>query len=84
MLLNQDFQALTNQITKLTSTKIKKKCFDQTLRQGYFLPNDPKNLDPSYKTALDDWDCLYWKKYIYSNIKTPGVIGANKMHNKFN
>ena len=26
--------------------------------QFFFLPNNPKNLDPSYKMDLDLWDCL--------------------------
>ena len=24
----------------------------------YFFQNNPKNLDPSYKTGLDLWECL--------------------------
>ena len=28
------------------------------IRRSFFLPNNPKNLDPSSKTDLDLWDCL--------------------------
>ena len=28
------------------------------IRQSFSFQNNPKNLDPSYKTGLDLWDCL--------------------------
>ena len=41
------------------------------IRQSYFsFPNNPKNLDPSFKMDLDLWDCLgrvkpeLWQNFI--------------------
>ena len=33
-------------------------------KTAFFFQNNPKNLDPSYKTYLDLWDCLGWVKLI--------------------
>ena len=37
-------------------------CYDMSLPRIIFLPKQSKNLDPSYKTDLDLWDCLGRKK----------------------
>ena len=34
------------------------KTYFLVIRQFFFLPNNPKNRDPSYKMDLDLWDCL--------------------------
>ena len=28
------------------------------IRKSFFIPKNPKNLDPSYKMDIDLWDCL--------------------------
>ena len=28
------------------------------IRHSFFLPSNPKNLNPCYKTDLNYWDCL--------------------------
>ena len=34
-------------------------CISSVIRQSFFsFQNNPKDLDPSYKTDLDPWDCL--------------------------
>ena len=35
------------------------------IRQSFFLPNNHKDLDPSYKMDLDLWDCLGRVKLIF-------------------
>ena len=30
----------------------------------FFIPKQSKNLDPSYKTDLDLWDCFGWVKLV--------------------
>ena len=32
---------------------------------SFFMPKQPKNLDPSYKTYLDLWDCLGGVKLVF-------------------
>ena len=36
--------------------------------------NNPKNLDPSYKTDLDLWDCLGRLKWIIAQIHRTGIV----------
>ena len=33
------------------------------IKHSFFLPNNPRNLDPSYKMDLDLWDCLERLKF---------------------
>ena len=53
------------------------KCIGTALKVPYFfgykseffsIRNNPNNLDPSYKTDLDLWDCLGRINSYYSNI----------------
>ena len=37
----------------------------------FFLPNQPKNLDPFYKTGLDLEGCFGMEKKSYSSINMP-------------